>query len=199
MVFLVLLHLGGKRHRALERARAEHPSSRTQSTSSPDVSPDSASAADEESHLPPPTHTASKPFRTYESLIEVIEYAARAEGSDDCRIEAAGKAGDILGILCATTISAKKYRSGVVLDHSGDSVYLAVIAWDGRSVMPSPRTIERLHREFEDSGCAKMAVVTDAPRSFCEIPRGFEKDAPIVIPAEGTRPLLEGLNALEGR
>lgn len=136
--------------------------------------------------------------RTFDTLAEVMEAAARAASDDDSRTQLPCDTGEMLQRLLDGA-AGRKHRSGVVVERPGESVYMPVIGWDGHSTMPARRTMERLLREFEDSGCQRMVLVTDAPRSFCEIPKGPEGDAPLIIPAEGLQPLLDGLETLETR
>ncbi len=231
LVVAGVLYFLGKSHKELQRARAEHPSSRQppdagrigDQEASPSSSPaDAGSPADTGSPADssPPADTGS-PDSEKESapgglspkdpealpsdtslqhpttLLQVFEEASCvAAGEAAPAADLAVVASSLEEALSRAGIPARPYRSGLLVSHGDQSAYLVLVRWDRHSKTPPPRTAERLLAEFETSGCDSMAIVTDAPHSFCRSDSPFEGLTPLVIPAEGIAVLLRGLERL---
>ncbi len=207
LVVAAVLYFLGKSHRELQRAKTDHPSSRrpsgTEEVEDAGVRPSNASAGGQESslasHSPevPETLPSDTSREGPTTLLQVFEAASGV---------AAGEAGDAAGLsidassleeaLARAGIATRRYRSGLLVSHGNQSAYLVVLRWDGHSKAPPPRTAERLLGEFETSGCDTMAIVTDAPHSYCRADGPLQARTPLVIPAEGIAALLRGLERL---
>ncbi len=196
LVNLAFLYAAGRRHRELQRSRADHPAARSHANGA-DSDAASNGSSGEPAQRPAITFEAErKPSRIHRSLREIVECAAAAD-TDSIPTELSGDTASLVESHCSKAVSAKRYRSGLLLEHGDESIYLAIVLWDGRSKTPADRTVDRLVREFADSGCPTMAVLTDAPRSHCRTDWKIDGDPPYVIPAEGIELLIEGLERLD--
>ncbi|MER3395428.1 MAG: hypothetical protein C4318_05930 [Acidimicrobiia bacterium] len=206
LLYLILLYVAGRRQRELHRSRADHPAARSKiarnttridkASLAESVVTDRQSSASQSQSVNSDLQMSGSACPRLSSLLELVEAAAHAVTDAAPSEQRVQSLEDIVRAIPPTQFRTRRYRSGVVIEHRGQSVFLTVLEWDGHSRVPANRTFERLIQEMGEAGCATMAIVTDAPRAHCKTYQSWKNSQTFVIPAEGVGVLVKGLEAL---